>query len=48
MIHLGLDTECSYNSNIAILKVLMDVCTQGISLEITILVSGVDLMCILS
>lgn len=26
--NLGLDTECRCNSNIAILKVLVDVCTQ--------------------
>lgn len=44
MTHLGLDTACTYNSNIVILRILMDVCTQGFSLEMDILVSDVDLM----
>ena len=45
MTHLGLDTECECNSNIAILKILMDVSAQGLSLETALLVSSVDLLC---
>ena len=45
MTHLGIDTECGCNSNIAILKILMDVSTKGLSLKMALLVSGVDLLC---
>lgn len=47
MTHVGLDTECRWNPNIALLKVLMAV-SIGQNLEMAVLVSGVDLLCTLS
>lgn len=42
------DTECKCSSPIAILEILMDVSTQGLSLEMALRVSGVGFLCALS